>query len=631
MMNNPDLEPFFAEVRSLMELVSVSDMEGALALTSTLIRDYPERPEPYYFLGLISFFTRDNGRAVEMIEKAHEMAPHVRDYADALANIYARMGKHAEGLYYAKLVTALEPHEHFASLLPQQIGNYFDSLAQATPSYHFTTAMKYFNLHAIDKCANQCEMELRINAEHHGAHDLLGQCYLLLNEPTRARRAFQSAIHFAPQQAAYHLHMGAALALLGLSDQAMASFDTALQYTDDERAMRNEILAALPQGQASSSAYRAAMMQSIGDLGADVFKLDIEHTASADGKIRIGYLGSWLDSATDLPFFAPILGNHNRNRFEVHIFYNSVNNSPGIRHMQSLVDGWHDVHDVDDDTLNTMISGNAIDILVDLDGAAARRRANLLASSPAPVVMGWPGPRMLDGLPGVTPLHALAPEGAPVVTREPPPLGDEASPLPASECGFVTFGALCDPAALSAQSVKTIAKILHTTPDAKLLMAWRGPIAADTAMFIADMFGDYGVGGKVAFHRHTGDTQRSTLGEDYFSEIDIFLDTFPVGAPDLVSEALWMGVPTICLGPDTSNASAGAADVLRQAGKSEWIAATPDAYAEAAKVLAGDIAALAATRATLREDVKNTALFMPKVAVAEYERLLTQIMEAQGA
>ena len=70
----------------------------------------------------------------------------------------------------------------------------------------------------------------------------------------------------------------------------------------------------------------------------------------------------------------------------------------------------------------------------------------------------------------------------------------------------------------------------------------------------------------------------------------------------------YMGVPVVSLRGETHHASRLGAAMLTAAGKSAWIAEDARAYENLAVRMAEDIAAVRASRATLRAEVEKSAL-----------------------
>jgi predicted O-linked N-acetylglucosamine transferase (SPINDLY family) len=92
-----------------------------------------------------------------------------------------------------------------------------------------------------------------------------------------------------------------------------------------------------------------------------------------------------------------------------------------------------------------------------------------------------------------------------------------------------------------------------------------------------------------------------------YGDIDLVLDPFPYSGGLTTCEALWMGVPTITL-PGETFASRHSASHMSNAGLSDWLVPSLNAYIDMAVSRAGDLPALAALRAGLREQVRLSPL-----------------------
>jgi protein O-GlcNAc transferase len=90
-----------------------------------------------------------------------------------------------------------------------------------------------------------------------------------------------------------------------------------------------------------------------------------------------------------------------------------------------------------------------------------------------------------------------------------------------------------------------------------------------------------------------------------YQELDIALDPYPHGGGMTTLDALWMGVPVVtCPGRTISSRLAAAS--LHAAGLDDYIASDSSHYIELAIAMAGNLAALADLRKTLRERVAGT-------------------------
>jgi len=105
---------------------------------------------------------------------------------------------------------------------------------------------------------------------------------------------------------------------------------------------------------------------------------------------------------------------------------------------------------------------------------------------------------------------------------------------------------------------------------------------------------------------------------------DLFLDTWPYGAHTTASDALWAGVPVLtCPGPMLASRVAGSQ--LTTLGLPELIAQDPTDYADRARRLATDRAALAAVKAKLRQARDGSDLFSGAAAARKLEAAFAAI------
>jgi predicted O-linked N-acetylglucosamine transferase (SPINDLY family) len=92
-----------------------------------------------------------------------------------------------------------------------------------------------------------------------------------------------------------------------------------------------------------------------------------------------------------------------------------------------------------------------------------------------------------------------------------------------------------------------------------------------------------------------------------YAEMDIGLDPFPYNGTTTSFEALWMGVPVICLRGDRHAARVGAS-IMHHVGLPELVADSEDEYVDLARKLAGNARRLITLRDALRSQMRNSVL-----------------------
>jgi hypothetical protein len=100
--------------------------------------------------------------------------------------------------------------------------------------------------------------------------------------------------------------------------------------------------------------------------------------------------------------------------------------------------------------------------------------------------------------------------------------------------------------------------------------------------------------------------------------VDICLDTFPYTGGTTTSHALWMGVPTLTIAGHTPPGRQGAA-LLGHVGLEAFVAEDAADFARKGSSWAGDVTALAAVRAGLRERCEQSPIRKSDVIAAGLE------------
>ena len=175
----------------------------------------------------------------------------------------------------------------------------------------------------------------------------------------------------------------------------------------------------------------------------------------------------------------------------------------------------------------------------------------------------------------------------------PPACDVEVGPLPMAARGHPTFGCFGQLVKIGDDVVRAWSRILHTLPDARLLLK-------------AHELGREGVRDATTarFARHGIDADRLILEggsprAEYFGayhRIDVALGPFPYPGGTTTAEALWMGVPVLGMkgGRFVTHICE---SVLHAAGMGEWVADGEDAYVAKAIAAVRDRERLATLRA----------------------------------
>jgi protein O-GlcNAc transferase len=341
------------------------------------------------------------------------------------------------------------------------------------------------------------------------------------------------------------------------------------------------------------------------------------HTNSLDPNrpLRVGYVsGDFRTAHSASRAFLPFILKHDPRKVELYLYGNnakSPDEEPALT--APYVHGnhvWSYVAGLPDEQLAALIRDDQIDVLVDLSGYSSNGRLLTFARKPAPIqVTGW---GYATGV-GLDCIDYLVADEVTVpashehlyherIIRLPaticyslpdrvPPVG----PVPFPAKGHLTYGYIGRGLKLNDQVVATWAEILRRVPDASLLLKGDEYRQPEFRRRIMDLLVAFGVDErrvKILVATSTYDHMAT------YNQIDVALDTWPVGSGVTAYDAAVMGVPLVTmlgeLIPSRLPTSImGLVGLTRQN-------RTVDEYVEHAVGLADDIATLEECRRTLR-------------------------------
>lgn len=412
-----------------------------------------------------------------------------------------------------------------------------------------------------------------------------------------------------------------ALVSLGLQSEGVA---TARRAVDQ---MPNSHLAWRALGNALAyhpDVTGSSLLAAYSEVGRTMLRTPAEpfdNSADPDRRIRIGLLSATLK--THPVGWLTIAGFENLDpaRFEIICLGQPESSDPIQRRFRQVAAEWHVVDTEERGALARRIRALGIDVLIELSGYGDRGLIAVCADRPAPVQIKWVG--MQNHTTGLREMDWIIsdrwetppdlarhytekllclPDG--YVCYSPPPYAPDVVPLPALSRGHITFGCFNNIAKITDVVIETWATILLSLPSARLVLKAHQFAEVGTCDRFRRAFAALGVAEERIQFR-PGSPHRGLLAQ--YGDIDMVLDPFPYSGGLTTCEALWMGVPTITM-PGETFASRHSTSHVSNVGLTDWIAKDRDDYIDKARRHAGDIEALAALRAGLRERVKASPL-----------------------
>jgi hypothetical protein len=563
-------------------------------------------------------------QAIKLLEKAHELDPNVQEFAEALAAIYARLGKINDALFYAKLATTLAPHPTIPGLLPERFGTFFGNLESGRPCLYRDRAVRNFEKGAFVEAVADCERQLELTPGDTESLRIMARASLRSGQSGKSLNAFHAVLHDGTPQAEDLSGLAQALSTAGRHDEAAACHRAAIDQAPGQPGLHSRFLADLlrrPDTGAAELAKAHGGWQARHTAGITPRPLPQDRDADPERPLRVAYLSDAFYNNDLMLLFEPVLKAHRRGRVQAYCYADGARVDVVTEGLMRAADKWTDITGVDDETVWEILRGDAVDIVVDLSGHGDGGRPLVLARRPAPVAVGWLG---YPHPPGVAAIDHFLTDGRawPEDLGEPttgerawrlprthfackppgllPPPGD----LPARQAGHLTFGANGDLGLIGPGTATLWARALRALPGARLLICNRLDQDQASVDRCLELFSHLGLRDRVDVV-NMADNFRS--GFEFYQHVDVALETSPSGAAVEACRALWMGVPVITLAGGHHAARLGAS-LLDAAGHPEWVAESPDDLAAIAARLGADLEGLTGLRARLRDEVGGSAL-----------------------
>jgi predicted O-linked N-acetylglucosamine transferase (SPINDLY family) len=609
------------EIHELSELIRREAREELADYCQERLASGSTSPYIYLVLAMLAFSNGDAGLSLQLLERAHQFDPDCREVVDALANIYTRVGRMADGLYYGKLAVSLRPREGAELLIPAELSSYMTGLLEVGVSGHALQAEAAFHLGVFEDALDQAEKHLRIHPDHVPSMLVAARSMLELGRFEAAVAMMRAALHHEPRSAWCHAVLAAGLMGTGLHERAIGHQALAMELADDEEeaAFIKGLAAKGLVRQSSANWPRAgALLAEYHAWHAARFKPAPARRSSDEN----GLIGVMWDQVFDSPLIhcvSPVargLGN-------VVLYVLNARHDHQGEALRAGVLRPRPSKGVDTQTLGRIVSGDLVRCLINLCSPDDDAHFPMFKGETAPVNVHWLNWPMTDRIPSadivlsdpetddidrrsygedrvVALNHLMAFEFPQLLAPE-----EQVTPLPLAERGFVMFGVHGSPVNITPETVALWSRVLWAVPRARLMIGGRTDWEEEMVAGMLDRFAEYGLSDRIHLQQPLEGIDGSPAAL-FPHLVDIVLDSTPVSEGPALARDLWMGVPVVSL-RGARRAGRVGASILRAAGRSEWIAGDEAQYVAVASRLAADTG-LAAIRAGLRAGVLASPL-----------------------
>jgi predicted O-linked N-acetylglucosamine transferase (SPINDLY family) len=660
--------------------IGAGRFEAAREKLERVLRLVPEHPDA---VGLLAVADLNAGRVQDAEQRALRaltLAPGNVQHAYTLGQALAAQGRHGEAASAYRRALAGSPQTsaiHYALGLTLAAAGHLDAAATAfdraahlDPAFaaaEFQLGQSLQQLGRLEEAASAYERGLAREPTSLGPLINLGAVLGLLGRHGEAEEVARRAIRLDPRRPEPYANLGKSLCEAGFNNDAIDAFERAIALGLRDAGVLNDLGGALYN--AGLAAQAVARYREAADLDPDfhpvrsnmLLAMNYEATDAAalhrahreadrhpaprsaarlarrGERLRIGYVSPDF-RAHSVSFFAePLLARHDRRRVEVVCYAVNARQDGVTARLRLLADLWVDAAGLSHEALAERVRADRVDVLVDLAGHTGGNRLPAFALRPAPVQMSWLGYPTVTGLRAIdyrltdavvdppeedgTALDAERPLRLPASYFCYRPLADAPAvgPLPARSGEGPTFGSFNNLMKVSPRTLDLWAAVLHAVPRSRLVIKNRALVDPVTRMRIAERFAARDVGPERLVL--TGWEADSARHLDWYNRVDIALDTFPYNGATTTCEALWMGVPVASLAGGT-HASRMGASILGAAGLADWVARSEAELVALCVRRAGELDALAALRAGLREQLRATPLLDEPAFARAFEALI---------
>ncbi len=518
--------------------------------------------------------------AITMLEQAMSLEPAVGNYPDAMAAIYLKLGRKADGLFNLKLGTHLSPDPVLTDIFGDYFGavkDIFDSFIENRP---LRTAKLLMSQGMYSAALRQLETFIAVSGGDVDSFALTAESALRVGNARDAQVALE------------------ALRALDSADDRLLDLEFQLCVSKGDEVAIKKSFAALPEAISVKQSYfrtRAIVSSPYFDLidvsnihkvsnalVSAVSEVDPPNFANSPNSVTIGFFVSGITPALESLILAL------KERVAIKIYYLGTGHSPSQQRLKNAIDDWRDVASIDDATLTEMVRYDDISVLFDCAVLGPFSRPSVIRARVAPVQIVWQTDDAYDDVGSYDyRLTDKALEPGTVDERVVSLQSSLSYPLPPAEfMGRVTELRLQNtkredgasnqvrllaphpPVSISRSLLNTWMDILQSVPEATLTFIAPTDLSDNFVQLILNVADEKSVADRVDL---IDPAVFMTSRHDILLDADLILDSFPRNNIDAMTEALWIGCPILTVSGQHPYESL-SASLARSAGLPELIA-----------------------------------------------------------
>ncbi|MBF2056920.1 MAG: tetratricopeptide repeat protein [Cyanobacterium sp. T60_A2020_053] len=513
-----------------------NELDLSIKYLEIFTQNNSKNPTGYNDLGVVYGKQKHHQKAIECFQKSLTINSQQPLTLINLANAYLEIENFILAEETSGRALELNPHSadayyHLGLALQKQ-----DKLTEAVSAYH---------------------QAINIKANYPEALNNLGNILSKQGKFNQAIEYYRRALDFEPTRKETHFALGNILLSQGKTEEVLQSYQQAFTIDPEFLYARSNYIFSLNYSPEYTPEYIYQQHQKWSELyEIPLYNKNSTYTnhPQADKKIRLGYVSGDFRHHSVAFFIEEIFINYNREQFEVFCYYNNEKEDDTTIRLRSLVDGWRDIHELEDEEVYQQIQKDEIDILIDLSGHTSAHRLLLFSRKPAPIQVNYIGYPNTTGLKSIDyrivdnytdpkgkteHLHSENLIRLPhFLCYHPPDNSPPVSELPALQNKYITFGSFNNFAKINPPLIQYWSKILNNVENSRLILKTNYHIDKETHQYWLEIFKENGINAeRVRLVSKIPDNQNHLA---YYENIDIALDTYPYHGTTTTCEALWM-------------------------------------------------------------------------------------------
>lgn len=556
------------------------DEEGAIAALTTVATRGSDDPGLHFVTALVAWSLHDTAKALTVAKSCFERDPGNGTAAELVASLAAQVGDLVESLFYGKLAIALPPDQTMQSWLPAGFPLFDEAFLTIQDKPLLSRAKLLAAGGKLNDALDSARQHVEVAPDDAEGRKFYAGLLLRAGRAALAVEAIGPVVQSRGATPAAQSLLARSFAAAGEGAAAALWHDRACLAAPDDAEIAARRVADAPWIGVERQQYDAWVKEWL-----DRFSPPAKprRRRPAGDKLVIGYLVSQFGDRRDAAAVAAVARAHTRPGVSVVGYGLGALSWAENAVLGGAFDKWRDISGVDAPTLAKMISGDGIDVVIDVGGFAAPGHLAALARVSSAVRAAWIADSA--GLEGRIYDAIIAPRIAPNATdveiwRMPrggyPLLRDWNRRLDRIVDAACRFGADVRLPQIDPKTVLLWRRVLEATPGASLLLRANDMEPGANVGRLIDRFGR-----ELAAHV---DVVAVSEADEFYRQVDVVLAPQRGNSPRMAAEALANGVPVIAMeggGPWQPYSA-----LLRELGLADYVAATAEDYVSLAAALA---------------------------------------------